>query len=1219
MKTSRGHSAKLLSQTFVGVLAIGVSAFTHINSHAETALANQPLLATRDVPGNLALALSVEFPTAVSVAHIDPNYSPTKEYLGYFDPQKCYKYNYDAKDDQLKYFSPTRITNTHTCTNEWSGNFLNWATTQTIDPFRWVLTGGYRVVDAADKTVLEKAWASGQGGTGNFPDRSIQAADVAGATPFAAGSGPMKIRIQGMGNKMRFFVHEYSFFGKYYNNINRAGNPAFTRTDGAIDFNWGGGSPGTNNDNFSINWTASIKVPTTGNYLFRLRADDGAQLFVDGKSIINQTSYQNNAYQNSKNVNLTAGALVSIVLNHFEGVGGAGVQLQWQKPGDKDFSTIGGGDLYGQATVYNGATQQVGQVFDLLVRVQSCASAALLEKNCVKYGNNYKPEGLIQSYSNKIRYSVFSYLNDTNVYRDGGVLRARQKFVGPMQPVPNSLAVKNALPQDGGPIGQVTTKEWSEINGTFLPNPDAVDAEATVLGDKITNSGVINYINKFGQISKDGYVEQDSVSELYYAAIRYFKNLPNVPEWTNAALSRGVSSAPTRLADGFPVITNAQDPILYSCQKNFILGIGDVHTHKDKNVPGNTKTNDEPDKPELVRNDDTVKPVETTNMIGNLEGLGGGLGELAQFTTDSNSALIAGLAYEAHVKDLRPDNPQVPATNGKQTIDTYWVDVQEYQRYEDNNQFYLATKYGGFTVPENYTLGTALPVGSWHSNNDVVGTNLRPDNYFSGARPDLMQQGLNAAFAKISESIGAFTTAFVTPIPQLSKSGNASFSSNYDPNTWTSDISAAVLNFDNEFNSITSEKAWQGKTFSQILEAQLSNGGWDKNRRIATWGGIPGSGIEFRATGGSSSLPMAYFDAGGVLDPSYVPGNDSVNFLNYLRGDRLNEIGNTDTKSTLAYRSRKSLLGDIVDSKVTPNGPPNFPYSDTTNPGYADFAANWKARPTVLFVGSNDGFLHGIDGALDSVQHAGYADNQTSATYGQELFAYVPRALFNGPTAPNVDGLASLGNPAYVHHFMVNATPMIFDVDFTRVPDNLNVKPTDFTNVNPDWRSVLVSGLGKGGKAFFALDVTDPVGMSKDQAAFASKVLWEFDNSDPLVAGRLGFSYGTPLIVKTKKFGWTAIFTSGYNNSDGQGWFFFVNPKTGKLLEKVTTGTVPQGTDAGLAQAEAFIVDGTDGTADALYAGDLSGNLWRLDITSDQGLYPAPVNIAVFHRWHSGK
>jgi Tfp pilus tip-associated adhesin PilY1 len=57
---------------------------------------------------------------------------------------------------------------------------------------------------------------------------------------------------------------------------------------------------------------------------------------------------------------------------------------------------------------------------------------------------------------------------------------------------------------------------------------------------------------------------------------------------------------------------------------------------------------------------------------------------------------IAGLAYGAHVNDIRPD------LTGTQNISTYWMDVMEYQTAADLNPYYLATKYGGFSVPANY-------------------------------------------------------------------------------------------------------------------------------------------------------------------------------------------------------------------------------------------------------------------------------------------------------------------------------------------------------------------------------------------------------------------------------------------------------------------------------------------------------------------------------------
>ena len=181
------------------------------------------------------MALSVEFPTAVSVAHTNRTYSSAAEYLGFFDPNKCYAYRYTDGTSSDNYFYPTGAAATnHNCssaTGRWSGNFLNWATMQTIDPFRWVLTGGYRVIDTSTLSVIEKAWASGQGGTGNFPDSTLATADVPGATPYSAGTGTLYMRVQGLGNKIRFGTQSadgFTFSAQYWNNNSRSGSPILT-------------------------------------------------------------------------------------------------------------------------------------------------------------------------------------------------------------------------------------------------------------------------------------------------------------------------------------------------------------------------------------------------------------------------------------------------------------------------------------------------------------------------------------------------------------------------------------------------------------------------------------------------------------------------------------------------------------------------------------------------------------------------------------------------------------------------------------------------------------------------------------------------------------------------------------------------------------------------------------------------------------------------------
>ena len=63
-----------------------------------------------------------------------------------------------------------------------------------------------------------------------------------------------------------------------------------------------------------------------------------------------------------------------------------------------------------------------------------------------------------------------------------------------------------------------------------------------------------------------------------------------------------------------------------------------------------------------------------------------------------------------------------------------------------------------------------------------------------------------------------------------------------------------------------------------------------------------------------------------------------------------------------------------------------------------------------------------------------------------------------------------------------------------------------------DWRTMLVSGLGRGGKGFFALDITTPTAAT--DSAVADKVLWEFPASGSTDAANVGYSFSRPILVK---------------------------------------------------------------------------------------------------------
>jgi type IV pilus assembly protein PilY1 len=230
-------------------------------------------------------------------------------------------------------------------------------------------------------------------------------------------------------------------------------------------------------------------------------------------------------------------------------------------------------------------------------------------------------------------------------------------------------------------------------------------------------------------------------------------------------------------------------------------------------------------------------------------------------------------------------------------------------------------------------------------------------------------------------------------------------------------------------------------------------------------------------------------------------------------------------------RLRSQKLGDIVNSA----------------PVFAE---------GVVYAGGNDGMLHAFD-----------------ALSGEELFAYVPNLVFAH--------LSHLTDPGYTHRFYVDSTPTI--------------KSGDLIGGTPDVpKTLLVGGLRKGGKGYFALDVTAAKSRITAEAALAERVLWEFPQSaDP----DMGYSFSRPVIVKTNstRHPWAVVFGNGYASASGVSALYILNPLDGALIRKITAG---KGPDNGMSSPVAVDVS-NDQKADFVYAGDLHGNLWKFDLTSD--------------------
>lgn len=172
-------------------------------------------------------------------------------------------------------------------------------------------------------------------------------------------------------------------------------------------------------------------------------------------------------------------------------------------------------------------------------------------------------------------------------------------------------------------VGQFdnVVKEWDLDMGVFVKNFDVDDVMVLmiVFGVIILDSGVINYINKFGEMNDGNDKSFDFVSEMYYVVICYFKNQSVVVSYLDIVIY--FDGFEYKMVDGFLVIIKVVDLIKYFCQKNFIFGIGDVNIYWDKNFFGNMVIVDEFVVLVEVVVDKMVDVVKVINQIVIIEGI----------------------------------------------------------------------------------------------------------------------------------------------------------------------------------------------------------------------------------------------------------------------------------------------------------------------------------------------------------------------------------------------------------------------------------------------------------------------------------------------------------------------------------------------------------------------------------------------------------------------
>ncbi|MHB8744846.1 MAG: pilus assembly protein, partial [Sulfuricaulis sp.] len=419
--------------------------------------------------------------------------------------------------------------------------------------------------------------------------------------------------------------------------------------------------------------------------------------------------------------------------------------------------------------------------------------------------------------------------------------------------------------------------------------------------------------------------------------------------------------------------------------------------------------------------------------------------------------------------------------------------------------------------------------------------------YFPAKSPADVSNDMVVILEQIKAANGTTTSAAVnsTNVKTTANVFQATFDYPDTNNDWTGDLVEYPI-----ANGIVNQKS-VGWSAHQLLD-KLS---WDTDRHIVSFNPSTGKGIPFRWPASNTDYTRINAAQQSLLMTS---SSDTLgpSRLSYVRGDQ--SLGQNKGGS---FRNRTHLLGDIANSTPLYVGSPFSPYQDSS---YQTFQAAASGREPMIYVGANDGMLHAF-----------------KASSGQELYAFVPNGVFSN--------LINLTKPTYntAHKFFVDGSPSAGDVKFG----------------DGSWHTILTGGLNNGGNSIYAIDITTPPSTTATEADIAKNVLWEYSDT------KLGRTYSHPttaLITTGSGPQFVVIFGSGYNNSDGRPYLYILNAQTGVPLTgspiDLCAGqpiTICDPAKAnGLSSPAVVLASDGSGAATLVYAGDLQGNLWKVDLTA---------------------
>jgi len=444
----------------------------------------------------------------------------------------------------------------------------------------------------------------------------------------------------------------------------------------------------------------------------------------------------------------------------------------------------------------------------------------------------------------------------------------------------------------------------------------------------------------------------------------------------------------------------------------------------------------------------------------------------------------------------------------------------------------------------------------------------------------LNPQGLSDAIATIIDAMKQ-TPGFDAPVLVPSRLGLSTYTymASYQTKVWAGDLQAFTFDSskgdrakDTYGNYLTA--AWAAAP--KILNAFSADA---SARKVYTINSTPtntNNGLSFNRINftyndlNSQNMIPLLTSPGGV---NRVPVSQANELINYLRGENTLEYQANNGSATGRYRNRPmGSLGDIVNSNpvlVRDGEDMSYDFLPSTSSGagssYRQFLLDKKKRVGQVFVGANDGMLHAFN-----------------ANNGDETFAFVPKAVLGS--------LYKLGDLNYLHQYYVDGPIVEADVYGTLLGDSVD-----------KWRNIVVATGGAGANNIFAINVpVKPNGTGSSTTVYAptkDDVLWEVSSTDPGFSN-LGAVIQKPAIGLLRDGSWAVIVGNGYVNANGVAKLYVINALTGALIKSIDIPSASGNTDPNGLGGVRLVLDSQRQIVKA-YAGDLQGNLWKFDFSSN--------------------